>query len=111
MNRHRAKHFRLRSPFAFAVVGVACLGFARSAAAQASDPSAEEKSDLAKQLSNPIASLVSVPFQFNWEQNVAGELSTRLRGPVHPDVGPSWTTWRDRDSAAAKGPVRSFTRE
>ena len=33
-------------------------------AASAEDDSVE----LAKKLSNPIASLISVPFQFNWDQ-------------------------------------------
>ncbi len=34
-----------------------------------SDPSAESR-ELAKKLSNPIADLVSIPFQFNWENGV-----------------------------------------
>jgi len=29
-----------------------------------------ESAELAKKLSNPISNLVSMPFQFNWEQNV-----------------------------------------
>ena len=34
--------------------------------------------DLAKKLANPISDLVSVPFQFNWEQNVGPNEATRF---------------------------------
>src|SRR5262245_11316 len=37
-----------------------------------------DSAELAKKLSNPISDLVSVPFQFNWEQNVGPKDQTRF---------------------------------
>ena len=45
---------------------------------------AAESADLAKKLSNPISDLVSVPFQFNWEQNVGPGKQTRFILNVQP---------------------------
>ena len=43
-----------------------------------------ESAELAKKLSNPISDLVSVPFQFNWEQNVGPSELTRFILNVQP---------------------------
>ena len=42
--------------------------------------------DLAKQLNNPVASLVSVPLQFNWDQPVGIDDDTRLTMNFQPVV-------------------------
>ena len=47
-------------------------------------PAQAEGADLAKKLSNPISDLVSVPFQFNWEQNVGPNEATRFILNVQP---------------------------
>ena len=41
-------------------------------------PAAASSADLAKQLSNPVASLVSIPFQFNWDQPVGPDEASRF---------------------------------
>jgi hypothetical protein len=43
-------------------------------------------SELAKKLSNPISDLASVPFQFNWEQNVGPDKQTRFVLNIQPVV-------------------------
>jgi hypothetical protein len=58
-----------------------------SAAAQSSPglpAAAGDDAELAKKLSNPISDLVSVPFQFNWEQNVGPDRQTRFVLNVQP---------------------------
>jgi hypothetical protein len=43
-----------------------------------------EGADLSKKLANPISDLVSVPFQFNWEQDVGPQDDTRFVLNVQP---------------------------
>ena len=47
-------------------------------------PAASEEEELAKKLSNPVSDLVSVPFQFNWQQNVGPSEATRFILNVQP---------------------------
>src|SRR5262249_4179128 len=77
---------RLRSKCACAVFVILCAAVPRFVAAQAPDRTSQEQTDLAKELSNPIASLVSVPFQFNWEQNVGPSELTRFVLNVQPVI-------------------------
>ena len=72
------------------VAGLALITFcmpglchAQPAAAQPT-PGESEDSQAAKKLSNPMSDLVSVPFQFNWEQNVGPFEQTRFILNVQP---------------------------
>ncbi len=69
----------------FALVAlVALLLPAASRGQQPAPPTAEESAELQKKLSNPISDLVSVPFQFNWEQGVGPNEQTRFILNVQP---------------------------
>jgi hypothetical protein len=47
-------------------------------------PPAGDKAEMAKKLANPISDLVSVPFQFNWEQGVGPQDQTRFILNIQP---------------------------
>ena len=64
------------------VLCMSTTAFTQSSPAQPAG--AGDDAELAKKLSNPISDLVSVPFQFNWEQNVGPDKQTRFILNVQP---------------------------
>jgi len=68
---------------ALAVV-VALSSPARAWAQGTGDAQATDQADLAKKLSNPLADLVSVPFQFNWARPVGPNDDTRFILNIQP---------------------------
>ena len=55
-----------------------------AAAAPASAGEEDSDADLAKKLNNPISDLVSVPFQFNWENGIGSPDRTRFILNIQP---------------------------
>jgi hypothetical protein len=49
-----------------------------------------DAAELAKQLSNPVADLISVPFQMNWELDVGPEEDTRFVHNFQPVMPFAW---------------------
>lgn len=67
-----------------AIVAGAALPTPAAAQQGAGAAPAEDQQALAQQLSNPVSDLVSVPFQFNWDQNVGPDDQTRFILNVQP---------------------------
>lgn len=73
-----------------AIAAGAALLFAAPLRAEEADPQAE----LAKKLSNPVASLISVPIQNNWDFGVGPENAMRYTANIQPvipfSIGTDW---------------------
>lgn len=85
---------RTRSVTAAAFVAAA-LAMSASAETQSPDSShASEAQRVAKQLSNPVADLASIPFQYNWENGVGDNDDLRFVLNVQPvvpfSIGRNW---------------------
>jgi hypothetical protein len=72
------------NPWSRLILAIGLVALSASPGRAQSAPADQPNADLAKQLSNPIASLVGVPFQFNWEQNVGPSELTRFILNVQP---------------------------
>src|SRR5262245_26753847 len=69
---------------AVAIAAVLMLAVPAATVGQKAAPTPEGETDLAMRLSNPVSDLVSVPFQFNWDQGVGPDDHTRFVLNVQP---------------------------
>jgi len=76
---------RSRAPLGLAAL-VSVAVAAGMAQAQEAKPAASSAAELAQELSNPIADLVSVPFQFNWDQPVGIDDDVRYTLNIQPVI-------------------------
>ena len=70
----------------FAIVLVALSVSMAPALAQEAEPAPHSDEDLAKKLTNPVADLASIPFQFNWQNGVGEDDALRFILNVQPVV-------------------------
>jgi hypothetical protein len=66
---------------AFAALAALAALPARAQETQAPAAASDSAAELAKKLANPIASLISVPFQSNWDVGLGSANGSRLRRP------------------------------
>ena len=57
-----------------------------AAAADQTPPAADDSAELAKKLQNPVANLISVPFQSNWDFNIGPANATRYLLNIQPVI-------------------------
>jgi len=69
-----------------AIVSVAFLISSPAPAQEAAEGKTSDEEQLAKQLTNPVADLVSIPFQFNWAGGVGEDDALRFILNVQPVV-------------------------
>ena len=84
MDRPRIR-LRDRAPLGLAALVVVALA-AGTAQAQEASSAGTSAAELAQELSNPIADLVSSPFQFNWDQPVGIDDDVRYTLNIQPVI-------------------------
>src|SRR5436189_4327889 len=67
-------------------VSLFALAAAASTLQAEESPTEDPAAELAKKLNNPVASLISVPFQFNWDEGYGPNDSGRFTLNVQPVV-------------------------
>ncbi len=70
-------------------------GVSETPAIQAAAPATSGAQDLAKQVSNPISSLISLPIQFNWDFNIGPEddgfrFATNVQPVIPVSITENW---------------------
>lgn len=64
--------------FSMLIAGIVCLSFHQSALA--------EDSDLAQKITNPIADLITLPIQMNYDQNIGEDDGSKLQTNIQPVI-------------------------